>query len=166
MCHISSNIWKLFFNMYFKNTYFWKKQSIIFSAENHYNCIRQNKYSKPFEHAYQVVGQSGEFSILRITFPQIHFQILISQVEYPAYWKYSFQLHLFAKSSLCLRIQTQVSSTLGELSHAIHFPVFSISGLSLFLAIKLQNYKRTIVIKAVIHVNPLLNFNSRKHLVN
>lgn len=64
--------------------------------------------------------------------------MLICLVEYPGYWKSSFQWSLFAKSSLCLRIQTQVASILGELPHLIHFPVLSIFVLSLLLSIKIQ----------------------------
>ena len=48
-----------------------KKQKMFSSDENRYNHIHQNEYSKPFKHVYQAVGQSVEFSSLRITFPQL-----------------------------------------------------------------------------------------------
>lgn len=65
MSHISRKLGKIF------KLISLKKQNIVFSDENHNNCIHQNKYSKPFEHAYQVVGQSGEFLIWRIRLPQL-----------------------------------------------------------------------------------------------
>ena len=68
--------------------------------------------------------------------------MLICLAEYLGHWKSSFQWIFFAKSSLCLRIQTQVASILGELPHPIHFPVFSVSGLSLLLATKMQKNSR------------------------
>lgn len=58
--------------------------------------------------------------------------MFIDLVEYSGSWKSSFQWNLFAKSSLCLRIQTQGTNIFWGITSSYTFS--SISYLSLFLS--------------------------------